>query len=226
MPHLNPDGMSMDEDTDYASFEYQQFSLEHTADVGTTNNPLTDVVFGIEPLQSLGGLANNEVAELVAHRLTVSLEAESEQDQAGDSSIEARGFFGANFNSDEIIIRNSENTIEVLDSGGDTLDAATQGGVRDRDEIFEVYQVHGSTPFSDPADGTGGGGSLTDMIYERNWRDSTGRGPVLDSNDDVTIANRLTAGDMETTPRTQITGHLIWDIAETNDAGRQFSVPR
>lgn len=228
MPHLNADGMNVDEESDYASFEYQQFQYEHSAvpNINASNNPLADVVFGFDPLQEVGGLANNEVAELVGHRITVGLENESEQSQSGDSSIEARGFFGANFDDTGLIIENSENTIDLLDSDGETTDSQSQGGVRSRDEIFEVYQVHGGLPFSDPADGTGGSGDLSDLVYERNWRQTTGRGPVLDSNDTVTVANRLTAGDTETAVRMQMTGHLIWDIAETNDAGRQFSVPR
>jgi len=214
--------------SDYSEYEYQQFNIEHSTGRPPTN-PLGDIVYQFDPLQEFGGLDNNEVAELVYSEIQVGLETEEEQaDQTAASSIEARGFFGANFNSTNILITNDENTVQVVDSSGQNLLIGQNGGTRSRDEIFTVYQVHGTQPFDGIADGTGGGGSLDDEKFVKNWRSLTGRGPVLDSNDSLAVAERLIASDKapDSTVRSQIRGHLVWDLAEVNDSGRQFSVPK
>jgi hypothetical protein len=213
--------------SDYAEFEYQVFNIEHSTGRPPTN-PLGDIVYNFDPIQEFGGLDNNEVAELVYSEIQVGLETEEEQgDQTAASSIEARGFFGANLDSTNVLIQNSENTVDVVDTNGQNLLVGQNGGTRSRDEIFQPYQVHGTQPFDGIADGTGGGGNLDDQTFIKNWRELVGRGPVLDSNDNLAVAERLIAGDKapDTTVRSQIRGHLVWDIAEVNDAGRQFSVP-
>jgi hypothetical protein len=60
---------------------------------------------------------------------------------------------------------------------------------------------------------------------ERPWRQVTGRGPVLDSNDDIGVNSRLVVNDSIIGCVGQVRAHLVWDVAEVDDAGRAFSVP-
>jgi len=58
-----------------------------------------------------------------------------------------------------------------------------------------------------------------------NYREIVGRGPVLDSSDDLTAVYDLEGEDVIVTFLGDISIQLIWDVAEVSDAGRAFSVP-
>ena len=66
---------------------------------------------------------------------------------------------------------------------------------------------------------------VSDAEIVKNMRNLTGRGPVLDQTDDLTVASRAIASDTVLSPIFRVQVSCIWDVAETSDAGRVFSVP-
>jgi len=94
--------MSMDMDmsgegpTDYADYDYQVLRVE---DKATNNSGSVNEQFltTIEPLEAIGGLSNNEVAELVYMEVQATIEPEDESESQGVATIaEYRGVIGAN----------------------------------------------------------------------------------------------------------------------------------
>jgi len=211
--------------TDYSDFEYQQISatLEAPAADGDQQEQ-AELTFGVSPLSDVGGLANNEVAELVAYRLSVSFDSDDEA-IAGDQNVGGgyylSGSFGANA-ADVDAIPEEFDSVELEVGPGNTETSLSSAS---RDEIFDMFQASASLAFDDQAGGLGGGMHVEGVDYDRNMRQLTGRGPVLDQTDDVTLAARAIASDSVVTGKFKIHVHLIWDVAETSDAGRAFSVP-
>lgn len=225
--------MSGSADVDYSDFEYQQIEAQFSITGDGSNDAATvDGLARYDVLEAVGGLDNNEVAELVGYRLQVGLEVEDsaeDGDQDVGSSIEFRGTFGANLDgttdaisSNELGERNIE-TVFFNSTGG--TNANISGTSVARDEIFDHYRVTGTFPFDDQTNGPGGGGSLPTLQLEENYRQTHGRGPVLDSNDDIGVLGFVIAADTVLTTAGFVRGTLIWDVAETDDSGRAFSVP-
>jgi len=213
-------------ETDYADFEYQQILYEQSPPTatGSFDRRRTDVL-SVSPLSDIGGLANNEVAELVAYRLTVDFDSDDEANE-GDQNVGGglyiEGTFGAN-TTDEAIPTNyevvAENDQGIAGEGSARLQSAS------KDEVFGQYQASASLPFDDQGNGLGGGMHVSDAKIVKNMRSLTGRGPVLDQTDDLTIASRAIASDTVLSPIFRVQVTCIWDVAETSDAGRVFSVP-
>lgn len=211
--------------TDYSSFEYQQLTarLGFPQASGSQETELTETV-QFDVLGTIGGLANNEVAELVGYRLTVSVDG-SDSSADGDQNVGGTHHFevalAAN-GDNEAVPTNYPGADDVqLVSPGASVSSATVS----RDEVFELAQGGFSLPFDDIANGLGGGGFTTLYSESRNMRQLTGRGPVLDQSDDLTVTIHNNSSDNVISPETVVHVHLIWDVAETDDAGRAFSVP-
>lgn len=223
MPHMDTSAGVTDSSTDYSDFRFQQANLDVVKlDTGNTN--LTGF-YDFEPLEPVGGLANNEVAELVYLETQVGMEFEQESDdQDVGSSTEVRGTVGSNLSNDagSLVANGGINVDGELsdDSLGD-LDGNTLADNR----IFQMFRVEGSPAFDDEANGTGGGGSAPQQVYEKHFRDLTGRGPVLDQTDDMSATIRIVTGDSVITERANVRLHMYWDVAEVSDAGREFSLP-
>jgi hypothetical protein len=212
---LGSGGGEMASQVDYSDFEYQFITSEIKLNID-------DGLFQVstEPLGQIGGLSNNEVAELVYHEVQISVEPEDEvADQDVATAIDLRALFGAN----------------LPDTGGKQIfnqgieanspSQNAQGFVEDR--VFQACQDRGVFPFDDEASGPGGGSLSGPNVYEKHWRDITGRGPVLDQNDDIGFSGRLIVGDIvdDAACRATLTAQMIWDVAEVSDAGRAFSIP-
>jgi len=219
--------------TDYSDYEYQQFEVQLVVEGDGSDDAATvDGLIQLDPLDPIGGLDNNEVAELVGYRMHVGIEVEDsaeDGDQNVGASIEFRGTFGANFNGAEDSISLNEigersADTAFLNSTGAT-DTQVNATSTARDEVFDSFRVTGAAPFDDQGNGLGGGGDSTLQTLEHYYRDTVGRGPVLDSNDDLGIVAFLIASDHIVPVAGIIQGHLIWDVAQTDDAGRAFSVP-
>lgn len=224
--------MSLSEsaEVDYSDFRVQSIVLEavmNTSPAGPES--LNQYLAAVEPMAGVGGLANNEVAELVAHRIGITFDSRDNAD-AGDQDVGGgfylEGTFGANADNSDLIPLNLpeagalETTSNQGPIPGDTsLRSTTQG------RMFELLQVAASLPFDDGTNGPGGGEAAPLALYERDWRHVTGRGPVLDQTDDVTLAVNATAWDSVIEAAFVVQCHLIWDVAEMSDAGRVFSVP-
>lgn len=221
---VNPD---MNESTDYGDFRFQQVQFEHKDRTADGANSQSTIVFEVDPLESMGGLQTNEVAELVYMETQVSLEYEDEtDDQDVGASVEYRGSVGANLDAkaDEVGSGNTAGDVTIIDASGgsDTSTVRTQA----KDEVFQSFRLQGNPPFDDETNGPGGSGDNQTVVYEKNWRQLTGRGPVLDANDDISQVSRLILAD-HIIPISALTRlHLVWDTAEVDEAGRAFSVPR
>lgn len=226
--------MDMSDDmADYADFEYQHEKLGLGIDgtVTQSGNINFAAQAEIEPLAEAAGLDNNEVAELVFLAVHAYVEPESEAaDQNVASATELRGVVGINLPADntaELDNRTSGGSIEEYDAAGDAVEGGSRtslaGTVDDR--LLEPFATISGPPFDDEANGLGG--SVTSDAYqsETNYRDLVGRGPVLDSTDQITINARLVTDDSLLTEKGNVIVTMVWDTAEVSDAGRAFSVP-
>lgn len=216
--------------TDYGEFKYDQFIHEVTGKNQSGGALNLDSAANAEPLQGQGGLDNNEVAELVYAELFVHVEHDDEtgdQDAASDS--EFRGTFGANLQeSGQSLLGGTDpgwNGTELNENDGSFI-RTPAGRYQTEDNVFQVFQANGALPSDDSTNGPGSNGGSNVVQYEKNWRELTGRGPVLDANDDLVVVSRLIANDATIAVSGVLHGHLVWDVAEISDAGREFSVPR
>ncbi len=214
--------------TDYADYEYQKVSLVQPAAEAGNDFPRESVVkANIEPLEDIGGLSNNEIAELVAFRLEIGFDgddAATEGDQNVGGTHFITGALGANITDDALPVEGGTIVGDVETVSG-TSSSPAQATSKSDDAVFEVYQAEASLPFDDQTNNTGGGAFFQSHLHDRNYRDSVGRGPVIDQNDDLTIVQRVKSNDAVITPIVSVTVHCIWDVAETDDAGRRFAVP-
>lgn len=216
---------------DYSEYEYQHVDLSARIQE-PYETPNARVAFGanIDPLGGVGGLSTNEVAELVYFELQARIEYETEEgDQTQSSAVEHRGIFGANLPvgagipaDPDVSGFTTTRELEPTDAR-DGQDATLEVSQTTDDRIFQHFLSDGTIPF-DGADG-GGGNANNANTYEKNYRQLTGRGPVLDSNDDLTVNQIIVVDDGSSSIQGNVRLHMVWDIAEVDDAGRAFSVP-
>lgn len=223
--------MDMDADeVDYSDFEYQFFNgsvfTEGASD--DSNNNVTGF-HEFSPLSPIGGLDNNEVAELVYLETQVSLEFEQEAgDQNVGSATETRGVIGANLPTSGIeglLNPGGQPTNSGVIAGGSPNFDDADGETRVDNRVFQQFRADGAPAFDDQTNGPGGGADAPNVVYEKNFRELTGRGPVLDQTDDMTIIDRLVTADTVIQERSNIRLHMVWDVAEVDEAGREFSIP-
>jgi len=220
------------EETDYSDFAHQQVNFQTTVDeADLTGSPAAvRVQHEVEPLAGRGGLAQNEVAELVYFRLEArTADFSDSADQNVGSHVVIFGSFGMNLQAtgDELNPADAGDAT-VFRREGTTDDAGNTATLSDVDDRVLCRFAHTSTPpFDDEANGLGGGGQVEPGdVRERNFRDMLGRGPVLDSSDDLTAVYDLEGEDVIVTFVGDIAVDLVWDVAEVSDAGRAFSVPK
>ena len=213
--------------TDYSDYEIQRVQAQSQVDDPTGKEASTRAHFRAGPLEGRGGLANNEVAELVGFRLCVKTAYEADtDDQDNDSGVIIFGSFGINLQGTAEFLNPSEGgSIEEFQSknnGGTSHFANSE--VDDR--VLDYFQHTSHTGFVNGVQGAGGGGTV-EPGYERevHFREVTGRGPVLDSTDDITLTYDLEGENVSNRVLGRIDVELIWDVAEVSDAGRAFSVP-
>lgn len=225
-------------DVDYSDFEYQTVLIENILNPEGEANPRGLYSAVIEPLDAIGGLDTNEVAELVYYELQVDIEPEGEGggDQTRSTAVEHRGVFGANlpeggtmdFNGDEPNLTTIDSADPVQIRGSSTGSTEINGA--NEDGLFQQFAARGVYPFDDSGlettqTGVSGGNVNNPLVYERNYRSLTGRGPVLDANDDIVVNAVLVGSDLISNVIGTVRLHLVWDTAEVDDAGRAFSVP-
>jgi len=232
--HMSPNlamGEGAFEGSDYSDFEYQ---FVHAATsirgIGSDTNVGQGSLNRFDVLEGNGGLNNNEVAELVYYELQASTEFEDENvDQDVATSLQMRGTFGANLpNSGLAGIHPPAGQIEDGEVFEESGDASTRVAFRREkvdNRIFQIFSANQGVPFDDGTNGPGGSSSFNTFEAERNYRQLTGRGPVLDSTDDLNVFIDINAGDVVSQIRGEVRLHMVWDTAEVSDAGRAFSVP-
>jgi len=238
MPHIDGHG-DMDAGTDYSDFEYQhtRTAVELNADQSVDSNPRSTYLFEYDPLAGLGGLANNEVAELVYQEVIAGVEVDTETgDQSAASAFQMRGGFGINLDPvsvDQVVPGSfggpSPGTNSRVLEETDSAISSTIEGSYTADELLQQYEVNGVIPFSgeiaDISSGAGGAGAIDVMSHEKNWRELTGRGPVVNNDDELINIVSVNADNTVVDVNGFVRTHLVWDVAETSDAGRKFSVP-
>lgn len=219
--------------SDYSDYEYQQFDFTHRDSNPVNNgvsNPNSRTRASFEPLSEVGGLDTNEVAELVYLELYAEVEFEDDlADQDVATSTEMRGSFGVDLDEDDEIGNLSGKNGEVtsLNNAASTEDQiAVKVRSFDRDEVLQTYRLTATPPFDDQTNGPGGAAGSTHFYAEKKYRNLTGRGPVLDSADNLTIVNNLITSDTVIACEGAVRGHMVWDVSSVDDAGRRFSVPQ
>jgi hypothetical protein len=217
-------------ETDYSDFEYEQIQFGHGIEPdGSDSNLAYEDHIDFDPLGQAGGLDNNEVAEIVYHELHVSLEFEdADVNQSIATDGEVRGVFGANL-PPNLTLDSDIGTQQFRD---DTSPVEIRGGtvaqnlvdVTNDNRIFQIFNARGGPS----ANSSGGRSNPTENVekYEKNWRALTGRGPVLDANDSLSINAFMTVGNCVTPTFSDVRGHIVYDIATVDDATREFAVPR
>lgn len=225
---INPSGM---DETDYSDFEYQQTDFKVQIDEDdTTGSPVViRAKQQVDPLAGIGGLDNNEVAELVYMEAQVSVaHSQSENDQNVGSETRFNGVVGANLPSSEDPFAEQQAALDqdvISTANVDADGVESQGGNLAEDRIFAPFRIIKQPAFDDQTNGPGGAGGSETLQVERPWRTLTGRGPVLDSSDSVTALMTLAQEDEIIDAIGEVYCHMVWDVAETSDAGRAFSVP-
>jgi len=229
-PHMDMGGS--DHGPDYSDYEYQ-WTHASVVKAGPPANSNQVVFFEIEPLAGIGGLSVNEVAELVYLNVEAVIETEEDTgDQDVASSTEFRGVLGINTQSGEFL---TSGTTSAVIGGNASLDEDASSAPADvvnfgmnnqvRDEFLDSFQIAGGPGFDDETNGPGGNQSSNLYQREINYRELTGRGPVIDSNDALTLNTKLVTADSVVNESGVVRIQAIWDTAEVDDAGRAFSVP-
>lgn len=222
----------MNEDRDWSDYRYQTVQIQHLDNSqGSTTTGRSETEISLNPLEPVGGLANNEVAELVYLETIVALEFEDETgDQNVATTVEFRGSIGANTSGTGDVLADGANEFgrgEVIET--DTVSASDVqviGNSRVDSGVLQIFSIYGGPPFDDQGNGLGGN-IFTNLFHaQKNFRDLAGRGPVLDQTDDITYLSALIYDDSILQKSGIIKNHMVWDVAEMDEAGREFSVPR
>jgi len=222
------------EATDYSDFKFQHFSAANRIR-NPDGNARQRVLFETEPLEGEGGLEQNEVAELVYLEAQFGLEYEDgDSDQNVGTFFEHRGTVGANLPASnnagiDIDSNNPDSEGQLIETGGDGFVSGTDSFTRQvskvEDRIFLQLRCAGGPPFDDQNTGPGGNANAPTDRNTRKFRELTGRGPVLDSSDDLNVYSAINVGDSVIGVIGNVRLHMVWDVAEVSDAGRAFSLP-
>lgn len=233
MPHLDTGNQETD-GVDYSSFEYQHVLFQHDqnrASAGGSNSGLTQTVSGIEPLEDRGGLDTNEVAELVAIMdPQVVVGGDNFEDETNNEvgAIDFRGAFGVDLDAetDQVFDSPFENdATELNEEDGGTVRSSFANYKTDP-ALLHSFNVTASTGYRDSASGTGGGGNDHTVTFDHKpYRQLTGRGPVVDSSDDMTLVSTVIKNNVSYVAECSYRASLVWDIASVDEAGRRFGIP-
>lgn len=226
MPHRDPEtGQFVGHDdggmmTSYTDFEHQQIQLDVTIQPNGDTNPSGQHIRSYEPLEEFGGLEVNEVAELVHVELTADMEIEDETGtQTEDSTAEMRGVLGGNLPADlDAFVPTAP-----LDDGSEKFSRQKTGSAG-----FDIESATDSDPSKFmifQAKGSLNDYTFDGRVYNRHFRRIFGRGPVLRYDDGIDVAISANAGNTVVDFGGNVRAHLVWDVAETDEAGREFSVP-
>lgn len=212
--------------SEYADFEHQEAGLFQST--GTFDgNPNTQSVAEFDPLEDVGGLSANEVAELVYMEVLATLEFEDENgDQNVATTAEIRGYVGANLNSPEQST-NSQDNVSTRQVSGNVGGVQLSGSSITESGKFQIYGFAGAgLPSDDQTNGAGGNGGGHHFYAKKPFRKLMGRGPVLDQTDTMQIYQAINAGDSIMPVQGVTRVSLVWDTAEIDEAGQEFSIPK
>lgn len=233
MPHIADHGGGAD-DVDFTSFEYQHVQFRHSQDgtsAGGSPSGNSVVQSEVEPLEDIGGLDQNEVAELIAvvnPYTKVTADDFPEDSNNGPGNIDYRGSFGLNLDaqSDQVQDSGDRNFGTELQTGDGGAVKTNDVGYLTDEAVLLPFEHVAPVQFAEAASGTGGGGATGVTVHNPlMFRDMVGRGPILDSADDVAVVSTINKNQTEFVAEGAFGATLIWDIATVDEAGRQFGIP-
>lgn len=204
------------EQLSYADFEVQNFvkDIQGTLGGATASTAQRDDFEAAGP----GGLDHNEVAELVTmyrhHAVEIKSTGGTGADATSPGSWNSSYSLGVNMEDEEDITSD-----DIIRSAGVTFHQT------DRANQLDASYLAGHVPYQDVASSSGGGGSGANHAARFvNFRHNYGRGPVIDSNDDLTIRMDVekTAAGADTVVEGRTYGQLTWLIHEVPTARRQL----
>lgn len=225
-------GDTMEREVDYSSYEYQQVQLQVDAQNVPNGNINIDGFANQSVLETRGGLDTNEVAELVAIHRSVHIEPDDydEDSPISPGGYEFRGVFGNDLEgeAEQFITPPAVGSDGITDVNGmaENQTSADSFG-NNQSAVFDFWDLQFGAPFASDAAGNAGGGSYNVLERTLPLRKWYGAGPVMDSGDNVGINATLVSNDAAIG---ELTGtykaNLVWDIAEVDDAGSRFGIPR
>lgn len=233
MPHISGHDGSTDE-VDYTSYEYQHVQFRHSqegASSGGSDSGNSVVQSSVEPLEDIGGLDQNEVAEVVAvvnPYTKVSADDFPEESNGQPGNIDYRGSFGLNLDSQSDQVQDSGDRnfgTEIQTGDGGAVKTNDAGYLTDEAVLMPFEHII-SSPFAAAAAGVGGGGNEHTIVYNPLYfRSNIGRGPILDSADELATVTTINKNQTEFVAEAAFGCTVVWDIATVDEAGRQFGIP-
>lgn len=226
MPHMEA-GTEMAES--YGGLEFQQLSGNITIDAGNADDTI-EAFSNVEPVEPQG-LDNDEIAELVDIEVLTLLNVRT--DSTDDNQTEL-GSIQSEF-SIEVNPGTRDGQLLNLTADGapfQTIEGneAALGGNQlfEDDEPGRLYFGYLAAPtgFSSGAEGRGGDGDRGEVErYQRNYRDSFGRGPAVDANDDLGVFIEVDNDNVTAEVNAQMTAQMAWDIHTVEGQRGQFHLP-
>lgn len=228
--------MSTDEmsTTDFSDFAHENTTIQWNANVGDFEQAVSTE---FKPLESEGGLENDEIAELVALQVQgiAQLDGGGESDSSSLSTFEVRGGIGFNIDPNEVphgapVNVDAAGFPDSTDNRIRQIRAVNEAGQTDDQnngqlEVFQTDEPALLYPFSFGGSASSGFSGHEIGVDVLNFRDTYGRGPIVDATDDwgvvlYAIKNGGTvAHDLEMTMR------AVWDISEVEGVRSRFSLP-
>lgn len=210
----------------YGGLEFQQLSANANLQPGNANEDV-EVFSNVEPVEPQG-LDNDEIAELVHMDVVYALHIR------GDSTDDNQTEIGNSIAEYSIEVNpgNRDGQILNLTADGDPFQQ-TEGPVANGGQLFEDDEpgrlffglLTAQPAFSSGAEGRGGGAQSDNERYTLNYRNTHGRGPAVDANDDLGFFMEIGNDNVTSGITAQMTAQLVWDIHTVEGQRGQFHLP-
>jgi len=203
----------------YSGLEFQH--LVTKLNVKQPENLTENQVVDETDFEPVGGLAHNEVAELV-HLVRYNTLHMSATDVVLDDPVgcEAEIALGIDMAGDEW--PQSGSPVKQIDPDSDGTDEAGLANSSTIEQgLLDMNFLSVGMAWEDETNGTGGGASPLHGERETNFRRNYGRGPVVSVTDDLVVRNEVQFEDMDGHEIEASSGWtLAWDVFEVGDRGR------
>jgi len=223
MVHRTDDAMAQS----YGELEFQQLSAFFSQDGGNADEEV-EVFKNVEPVEPQG-LDNDEIAELVYMDVEYAVVI---RDDSTDNNQTELGNAIAEY-SIEVNPGNRDGQILNLTANGDAFTdgenlATGDGALFEDDEpgrlFFGLQAV--TAGFSSGAEGRGGGTDAGESSrFQQHFRDTYGRGPAVDANDDLGVFMEIDNDNVTAGINIQMTAQLVWDVHTVEGQRGQFALP-
>lgn len=222
-PLLGPKGMSIQDSQPISYADHDVQHIRHRvcwrsdADSGPS-----DSYESIEQYEITDrGLDPDELAELRAMRVTVSMYQSTTVNQGNPGSVLARIGAGFNLSGDEFLQADSTTqAVDVDNSGTDDFVIAR----RSTDEVGQLYTALEDHDLSFNSTGNSLGGGAGDNLSQQilNFNDLFGSGPFVDAADDFSSRIQLVVNDVLETVCCEVGYSLYYDVNQTEGGRSRF----